>query len=123
MPEGCSISAVKPISPFNWRGEVPPIVLLYTEDHRLTYYSVKCALLSLFIDLDLDFLIAARTAPGHSWINPVERERVIQNVAIAREPTENMEGVLHSCGSMQDIRKATTFEMRMAKVTDGAPKR
>lgn len=57
------------------RGEVPPVVFLYTDggpDHRLTYYSVKCALISLFIDLDLDFLVAARTAPGHSWINPVE---------------------------------------------------
>ena len=85
------------------RSEVPPILLLYTDggpDHRLTYYSVKCALICLFIDLDLDFLVAARTAPGHSWINPVERvmsilNLALQNVAIAREPTENMEGVLH----------------------------
>ena len=34
----------------------------------------------------------------------------LQNVTIAREPTENMEGVLRSCGSMQDIRKAASTQ-------------
>ena len=100
------------------RGEVPPILFLYTDggpDHRLTYYSVKCALVCLFIELDLDFLVAARTAPGHSWTNPVERVMSllnlgIQNVAIARTPTEQMEGTLHSCNSMSDIRKAATTQ-------------
>lgn len=86
------------------RGDVPLILLLYTDggpDHRLTYYSVKVALICLFIDLDLDLLIAARTAPGHSWLNPVERvmsilNLAIQNIALAHNATENMEKVLQS---------------------------
>ncbi|RIA78868.1 hypothetical protein C1645_882972, partial [Glomus cerebriforme] len=38
-------------------------------DHDFT----KCALIALFLKLDLDLLIAVRTPPGHSWKNPVER--------------------------------------------------
>ena len=56
-------------------GEVNPILLLYTDgrpDHRLTYLSVQVALIALFRKLNLDYLCAARTAPCHSWKNPVE---------------------------------------------------
>lgn len=69
-------------------------------DHRLTYHSVKLALVILFKNLDLDLLIAGRTAPGHSWINPVERivftlNLAIQNIALARdECSSDMEQVL-----------------------------
>ena len=42
-------------------------------DHRLTYVSVQLSLMALFLNLDLDLLVAARTAPSHSWANPVER--------------------------------------------------
>ena len=42
-------------------------------DHRLTYVSVQVSLIVFFKTLDLDFLCAARTAPSHSWKNPVER--------------------------------------------------
>ena len=92
------------------KGDVPPILLLYTDggpDHRVTYYSVKCALICLFLKLDIDMLIAARTAPGHSWANPVERvlNLAIQNVAIAREPSDMIDGKLQSCSTMAEIRK------------------
>ena len=33
-------------------------------DHRLTYHSVQLSLISVFVNLDLDMLFAARTAPG-----------------------------------------------------------
>ena len=52
------------------------VMFLYTDggpDHRLTYLSVKLALISLFLKLDLAFLCACHTAPFHSWRNPVER--------------------------------------------------
>ena len=42
-------------------------------DHRLTYTLVQASLIATFLRLDLDFLCAARTAPSHSWRNPVER--------------------------------------------------
>lgn len=80
-------------------------------DHRLTYHSVKLALVILFKNLDLDLLIAGRTAPGHSWINPVERimstlNPSIQNIALARdECSSDMEQILRGCSSMADIRK------------------
>ena len=51
-------------------------------DHRLTYNSVKLALMSLFIKLDLDMLIAIRTAPNNSWANPVERIMSIVNIGL-----------------------------------------
>lgn len=80
-------------------------LLLYTDggpDHRLSYPSVKVALICLFLRLDIDFLIAARTAPGQSWANPVERimsllNLALQNVALSREcSTDTVEAKLHS---------------------------
>ena len=55
------------------------ILFLYTDggpDHRLTYLSVQISLITLFLKLDLDFLCAGRTAPYHSWKNPVEKSHV-----------------------------------------------
>lgn len=80
-----------------------------------THYSVKCALISSFIDLELDFLVASRTAPGHSRINPVKRvmsilNLTLQNVAIAHEPTENMEGVLRYAGHQEGSFYTATLE-------------
>jgi hypothetical protein len=52
------------------------ILFLYMDggpDHRLIYVSVQFSFIALFLQLNLDFLIAARTAPSHSWANPVER--------------------------------------------------
>lgn len=94
--------------------EVKPILMLFSDggpDHRLTYHSVKLSLIVLFRNLDLDILIAGRTAPGHSWLNPVERimstlNLAFQNAALARsESTADIEQVLKSCNSMSDIRK------------------
>ena len=71
----------------------PEVLLLFSDggpDHRLTYESVKMSLICLFRSLDLDMLVAARCAPGHSWINHVERimsilNLALQNVALERD--------------------------------------
>ena len=50
--------------------DVQPILLLYTDggpDHRPTFISVQLSLLSLFIELNLDFLCAVCTPPYNSW--------------------------------------------------------
>ena len=50
------------------------ILCIYTNggsDHSFTFLSVKIALVCLL--LDLDYLLAARTVPYHSWCNPMER--------------------------------------------------
>ena len=51
-------------------------------DHTLTFQSVQLSLISIFLALDLDFLCAARTAPLHSWRNPVERIMSILNLGL-----------------------------------------
>ena len=51
-------------------------------EHRLTYASVQISLIALFLNLDLGLLIAGRTAPSHSWANPVERIMSIVNLGM-----------------------------------------
>lgn len=95
-------------------GAMNPILLIFSDggpDHRVTYHSVKLALILIFKNQDLDILVAGRTAPGHSWINPVERIMSIlniamQNAALARtECNSDIEHILKSANSMADIRK------------------
>lgn len=74
---------------------VPPILALYTDggpDHRCNFLSVMYTMVYLFIRFDLDYLILARNAPGHSWRNPSERVMSVlnlglQSVGIMREET------------------------------------
>ena len=51
-------------------------------DHRLNYVSVQVSLIAIFKRLDLDLLWAARTAPAHSWRNPVERVMSTLNLGL-----------------------------------------
>lgn len=92
------------------RAPEKPVLFVYSDggpDHRITYLSVK---LSLFVKLDLDYLCAARTAPYHSYRNPVERIMSIVNiglqaVALAREKMpEDMEAEAAKCNSMKALR-------------------
>ena len=79
-------------------------------DHRLTYVSVQVSLIALFLKLDLDFLCAARTAPAHSWRNPVERVMStlnlgLQCVGLMREKMdEEFETEAAKCKSLRDLR-------------------
>ena len=49
-------------------------------EDRLTFESLKISLIMLFKELDVDFLVAIRTAPGHSYCNIVERIMSIANI-------------------------------------------
>ena len=93
------------------------IVLLYTDggpDHRVTFLSVQLALIALFLKHDLDFLCAARTAPCHSWSNPVERimstlNLGLQCVGLMREKMDDeFEKTAQRCKSLKDLRKKAT---------------
>ena len=44
--------------------------------------SVKLSLIALFRVLNLDMLVALRTAPSNSWANPVERIMSIINIGL-----------------------------------------
>ena len=97
--------------------EYQPILCLYSDggpDHRVTYLSVQVSLICLFQALDLDFLIAARTAPHNSFRNPDELIMSLLNiglqaVGIMREKkSDQFEAALKSANSMEDIRKIAT---------------
>lgn len=94
--------------------EKKPVLFLYTDggpDHRTTYNSVKLSLIVLFKQLKLEFLVACRTAPGHSWANPAERIMSLlnicfQNTALSREEsTSEIEQIIKSCNGMSEIRR------------------
>lgn len=73
-----------------------PILCVMTDggpDHRVTFETVKLSLVQ-FISLNLDMLVALRTAPNHSWMNPAERcmsvlNLALQHVALARNEMES----------------------------------
>ena len=79
-------------------------------DHRLTYLSVQLSLIALFLNLDLDILIAGRTAPSHSWANPVERIMSIVNlgmqcIGVMREKGgSDFEEAVKKSKNLKDIR-------------------
>lgn len=100
-----------------------PILCIYSDggpDHRITYLSVQVSLICLFRALDLDYLIAARTAPHNSFRNPVERIMSLLNIGLQAvgimraKMSDEFEAALKPAKSMQDIRnvakKQETFK-------------
>ena len=73
-----------------------PIMFWYSDgdpDHQTIFKSVNIAAIYIFMALDLDAYIAARTAPNQSYHNPAERVMSmvnlgLQNVATARQSME-----------------------------------
>ena len=54
----------------------PPYLFKFSDggsEHRNLYIKVQLSYIAIFKLLNLDMFIAARCAPGQSWINPVER--------------------------------------------------
>ena len=89
-----------------------PFLFLYTDggpDHRVTYLRVQMALITIFLALDLDVLIALRTPPGHSWKNPVESIMSTLNLGLQyiglmrKKMDKDFEIILNKCNSMDDI--------------------
>lgn len=66
-------------------------------------------LISLFIYLDLDMLVAAHTAPQNSYRNPVERVMSLLNIGLQavgvmrQKMPDNFEKVIHECNLMQEL--------------------
>lgn len=90
-----------------------PILLLLTDggpDRNVKRASVLVAMMSVFLRLDLDMLVATRTVPHLSYRNPVERVMsllniALQNCAFCRERNDDLEELLKGCNTMKDIRK------------------
>ncbi len=91
------------------------ILFLYTDggpDHRTTYVSTQLSLIAIFLNLNPDYLCAARTAPHNSWRNPVERMMSIlnlgfQSIGLMRsEMSEAAEAAVKNSNSIALLRKA-----------------
>lgn len=96
-------------------GNESPILCVYTDggpDHRTTYLTVQISLICLFLSLNLDMLVAARTAPQNSYRNPVERIMSVLNLGLQSiglmrlEMSEEFEKLIKNCNSMEDVRNA-----------------
>lgn len=81
-------------------------------DRNTTFASVQLAFLGLALLLKLDAIILNRTAPGQSYVNPVERCMSVLNPAgqgLALERAQcpsNTEAVLKDANSMKQVREA-----------------
>ncbi|CAM4672065.1 unnamed protein product [Leuciscus chuanchicus] len=111
--------------------KMKPFLIIYSDggpDHRVPYEGVKLSLAAVFRALDLDIHVAGRTAPGHSWANPVEQimsvlNLAFQNIALSRqERSAEVEQVLRSCGGMQDIRKKADMVQKLRDEWSGSVK-
>ena len=82
------------------------VVLLISDggpDHRLTFLSVKVAMIALFRSLDLDMLIAIQTCLYQSWTNLAERvlNLALQNVSLAQAAM--LEAMIHNKTTLTDL--------------------
>ena len=96
------------------------ILLSYTDggpDYRVMschvmYVSTQLPLIALFLNLDLNLLCAAQTAPNQSWRNPVERMMSIidlglQSVGLMwKEMCSDAEKALKNCNLLKQIHSA-----------------
>ena len=94
---------------------VPPILGIYTDggpEHQSNFVSVQIAYIALQQFLDLDMLVAARTVPGHSFKNPLEKVNCILNLAlygigcmwIEIHEVAEFEKKLGNCSGVNDVR-------------------
>ena len=90
----------------------PPILISYTDggpEHRTTFLSVKIALICLQKFLNLDQVLAVRTAPGHSYRNPAEKINCVVNLGLygigcmrKNSVDPEFEQTLHNCSGLGD---------------------
>ena len=81
-------------------------------DRRVDYLSVRKAIISLFLQHDLDEVLVCRTAAGLSYRNPVKRVHAIANQGLQsvgmmrKRMIPDMEKLIKNCNSNEEIRKA-----------------
>lgn len=109
-----------------------PVLLLYSDggpDHRLTFLAVQVSLLCMFIEMDLDILVAARTAPHQSYRNPVERcmstlNLGLQFVALERKEMDpDFEKRVKNLSSLKTLRNAasTSDDLKVKMISSVQP--
>ena len=92
-----------------------PIRAIYTDggvDHRTVFISVHLALIAYFMGGNLDILIAARTPPNLSVLNPAERVMSVLNIGLngvslaRKELSPDKEALIAGLGSKKQWRDA-----------------
>ena len=70
----------------HWSKEnIPPVLILYTDrgpEHQTTFVSTKMTMILLQNFLNLDQILAVRTAPEHSFHNPAEKINCVLNLGL-----------------------------------------
>ena len=92
---------IKTLEVNGFNQELTPDLFLVTgggPERNVTFHSVKIPLMVIFKELNLVSLVAIRTAPGHIFLNIVERVRLIinigfQNVALERSEVPSDEEI------------------------------
>ena len=88
-------------------------LILFTDggpDHNNKQTSVRLGLFALFLELNMDTMVAMRTAPTQSWVNPVERAMSVlnlrlQGVVLAREEMDKeYEKEFKKCSGINAVR-------------------
>ena len=81
-------------------------------DQRNMLKSVKVASICLFKEVDSDFLIPARCAPGHSYMNPAEMIMSLLNLGLQNVATEwdpcndkSVEKMVKKCNSLAELQE------------------
>ena len=102
------------IEKYGTKENVPPVLILYTDggpEHRTMFLSIKIAMISLQKYLNLDQILAVRTAPGHSCRNPAEKVNCTLNLGLygigcmrQRSSDIEFEENLHCCNGLGDVR-------------------
>ena len=97
-----------------YQDSIPPRLSLFADgagDRKNTNFKVQKGLISLFLKHDLDEVVAARPAAGHSYRNPVERCHCIanlglQSVGMMRSRQDPVfEQLMKKCNGNADVRK------------------
>ena len=73
------------IEKYGGRDNVPPMLPICNNDgpkHRSNFLSIEIAMIVLQQILDLDMQIPAKTAHGHSYINPPKKINCILNLCL-----------------------------------------
>ena len=87
-------------------------------EHNVTFHSVKIPLMVIFEELDLESLVAIRTAPGHGYLNIVERVMSIlnigfQNVVLERSEVPSDEEI-KKCKNLSHLRIKKNWQTSVA---------
>ena len=101
---------IKTLEVNGFNQELTPDLFLVTgggPERNVTFHSVKIPLMVIFKELNLESLVAIRTAPAHIFLNIVERVRLIINIGfqnVALERSDESDEEIKKGKNLSDLR-------------------